>query len=135
MEAVLSLASIYKGSVTATARRFADIGPWRCAFVVWERAASADHRAKLRPRSVYRSSCAALAGWDKLVANEGSQFYRALECDHIIKGWETIDATGRRFYTETMRLGQGAMSMLIMEPDAEILAAKRHRPAQPFLFR
>jgi hypothetical protein len=135
LDGLLGLASVYKGSVTATARRFADIGPWRCAFVVWETAETAGRPGKIRPKTVYRSSCAALPGPNKLVANEGSQFYRAFDCDYIIKGWETIDATGRRFYTETMKLGQGAISMIIMEPDAEVLAGKRHRRAQPALFR
>jgi hypothetical protein len=133
LEAVLSLASIYKASVTATARRFADVGPWRCGFVLWEKEPSGPS-VKLRPRSVYRSASAALVGRDKIFACESSQVYRALECKHIVKGKETLDATGRSFYMETMKLGQGAISMIIMEPGAGLVAAKKNRPAQASLF-
>jgi hypothetical protein len=135
MEAVVNLANQYKASVTATARRFAEVGPWRCAFVFWERVVDTGRTVALRPKGVYRSSCAPLAGRDKLVAGEGPHIHRALECNHIVKGRQTLDGTGRQFYVETMKLGQGAMSMIIMEPHAEILAAKRSRPAQASLFR
>jgi hypothetical protein len=135
LAAVVGLANLYRGSITATARRFADIGPWRCGFVIWEGAATGDSSVKLRPKSIYRSSCATLARKDQVVAAEGSQFYRALECEGIVKGRETIDSSGRRFYVETMKLGAGAISMIIMEPHAEILAAKKPRPSQGGLFR
>src|SRR5208283_791590 len=60
LRAVLELARRYRASVTATARRFAEVGPWRCAFIIWGAEGNAGGRRRLCPRSVYRSSCASL---------------------------------------------------------------------------
>ena len=135
MEAVVELANRYKASVTATARRFAEIGPWRCGFVFWEKQVSLGTKARLHPRNVYKSRCAVLISRDKIVASEGSQFYRALDSDRIVKGRESLNSSGCPIYIESMKLGQGVMSMAILEPHAEILAAKKQRPVQRALFR
>jgi hypothetical protein len=134
LQAVVNLANQYKASITASARRFAEIGPWRCGFILWERAAT-DNNAELRARTVYRSHCASLASQDKILAGKGSQFCRALECDYILKGRERLDSSGRQYYVESMKLGGGVISMVLMEPHAEILAAKRPRSVQGLLFR
>jgi hypothetical protein len=135
LQAVLDLASRYRASVTATARRFAEIGPWRCAFIIWEVGGDASSRRELLPRSVYRSSCGSLPSRDRIVAGEGSQVYRAIDCKHIVKGREALSLDERRHYVESMKIGQDVISMVVMEPCAEIVAAKRPIPAQGTLFR
>lgn len=134
LQAVLGLAADYRASVTATARRLAEIGPWRCAFIIWESEDDARSRSKLRPRGIYRSSCASLPSRDKIVAGEASQVYRAIDCNHVVRGWETFGLDERRYYMESMKIGQDVISMVIMEPYAEILAAKRPISAQAELF-
>ena len=135
LEAVVNLAGRYKASVSATARRFAEVGPWRCGFIFWEKATRDDGEAKLQPRTVYRSSCASLPSRNKITVAEDSQFYHALECDDVLKGRETLDSSGRRFYVESLKLGRGVITMVLMEPYPEILAAKKPRPAQGSLFK
>jgi hypothetical protein len=133
LQAVLDLAGRYHASVTATARRFAEIGPWRCAFIIWEAGDDPGSKRKLLPRNIYRSSCASLPSRDRIVAGEGSQICRAIDCRHIVKGWETL-GLDERHYVESMKLGQDVISMVVMEPYAEIVAAKRPIPAQAALF-
>jgi Zn-dependent peptidase ImmA (M78 family) len=135
LQAVIFLAGQYKASITATARRFAEVGPWRCGFIFWERQAPQGTNAKLHPKLTYRSSCASLISRNKMVADDGSQFYRALDRDDIVKGWEALSLGGRHFYTESIKLGEEVMSMVILEPHAEILAAKRQESKQRSLFR
>jgi hypothetical protein len=50
-----------------------------------------------------------------------------------VKGWETL-GLDERHYVESMKLGQDVISMVVMEPYAEIVAAKRPIPAQAALF-
>jgi len=135
LQAVLDLAGRYHASVTATARRFAEIGPWRCAFIIWEEGHDAGSRRKLLPRSIYRSSCASLPSRDRIVAGEGSRVYRAVDCKHIVKGREALGLDERSHYVESMKIGRDVISMVVMEAYAEIVAAKRPIPAQAALFR
>lgn len=135
LQAVLDLAGHYHASITSTARRFAEIGPWRCAFIIWESGLDARSRKVLLPRSIYHSSCASLPSRDRIVAGEGSQIYRALDCKHILKGREALSSDDRQHYVESMKIGQDVISMVVMEPYAEIVAAKRPISAQPKLFR
>jgi hypothetical protein len=135
LEAVLYLASRYRGSVTATGRRFAEIGPWRCAFIIWGADDGAGSARKLFPRSIYRSSCASLPSRDRIVAGDGSQVYRAINCEHIVKGRETLGPDERSHYVESIKIGQDVISMVVLEPYAEIVAAKRPTPAQALLFK
>jgi len=129
---VLTLASRYKASVTATARRFAEVGPWRCAFILWE---TETRGSTLIPKTIFRSDDAPLTARERISARKNSQFYAALQCNHIVKGREALGPSEYPLYTESMRLGQGVISMVIFEPSPETLAARPPKRAQPFLFR
>lgn len=69
------------------------------------------------------------------MAGDGSQVYRAINCEHIVKGRETLGPDERSHYVESIKIGQDVISMVVLEPYAEIVAAKRPTPAQALLFK
>ena len=135
LNAVLKLASKYKASVTATARRFAEIGLWRCAFVIWERECTTENQTTMRPRVISKSECAPFIRSDQITTPEDSGLYVVWHSDQIIRGKDIFSAGGRRFYSESIKLGSSVLSMIIFEPYAEILAAKEPQREQQTLFR
>ncbi|HKN73300.1 MAG TPA: hypothetical protein VJX30_19865 [Terriglobales bacterium] len=52
-----------------------------------------------------------------------------------MKGRETLGPDERSHYVESIKIGQDVISMVVLEPYAEIVAAKRPTPAQALLFK
>ena len=139
LRSVLELAKRYKASVTATARRFAELCCWRCYFVVWESVTNRRNETiHLQPRAMYRSPFVSPIYKQDLIATENSQFYSALRTKEILRGREPITADKRKCYIESVRLGNGegaqVLSLLLVEPYAEYVARPRRSKPQLSLF-
>ena len=120
MRSVLELATRYGTSVTATARRFAEVGLWKCHFVTWEATSNSRNEASLRPRAVYRGPFVAPIYKQDLVAMPDSLFLTALKTKEIVVGREFVTNDEERCYTESVRLGRGedaqVLSLLLVSP-------------------
>ena len=88
----------------------------------------------LVPKTLYRSGRAPLPSKERIIARKDSLFQTALECDYVVKGRETL-GTKHRHYTESMKLGQGVITIVVFEPYAELLAVRTAKSAQTSLFR
>jgi hypothetical protein len=140
LSSVLELARRYKTSITATARRLAEIGLWKCYFIVWESAVKEQHLpSRLEPKAIYRSPFAAPLYKRELIVTPHSQFQLALSTKDIIRGREPIMADGERCYMESIRLGRGegaqVLTLLLIEPHAEYLARAKKSKRQLSLFK
>ncbi len=138
LRSVLELAARYKTSIIATARRFAEIGLWKCHFVLWEIVPNEQETPVLRPRVVYRSPFVTPIYKQDLLLNSNSLSQQALHTKDIIRGREPVTVDGERCYTESVRLGNGenaqVLSLLLIEPHAEYLARRKRSQPQLKLF-
>ncbi|MGO9273791.1 MAG: hypothetical protein ACLQOO_26725 [Terriglobia bacterium] len=120
LRSVLDLASLYRGSVGATVRRYVSVHEWKCFFIFWELAPSGSAR-RLIAKALIRKTATPLFGED-IAVREYANLLKALESNDIMRHTEQLSVGGfeDEYYIETMRLGSARhprlLSMVVTEP-------------------
>ena len=142
LDSIVYLSARYCASLSATAWRFAEMGFWKCYFVVWglgEREGS--NSVSLRVRALFRSQYASpISKSEVAVASQSTTVHCALSTNSIVKGRDYMVLGGepQEYYVESMKLGRGdsgqVLSMVLLQPDAEYVASRRRNGSQYQLF-
>lgn len=142
LNSIVLLSARYCASLSATAWRFAQMGFWRCYFLIWELRERGTHCSdSLRVRSLYRSQYAAIISRsDVQLCSSSTTVHGALATNSILKGrdYMTLGGEPQEYYVESMKLGKGdsgqVLSMILLQPEAEYLASRRVTSKQYRLF-
>jgi hypothetical protein len=142
LDSIVYLSARYGASLSATAWRFAEMGFWRCYFVVWELGErESSNSVSLRARALFRSQHASPISKSQVaVTSQSTTVHCALSKSGIVRGRDYMILGGepQEYYVESMKLGRGdsgqVLSMVLLQPDAEYVASRRRGGRQYRLF-
>lgn len=141
LDSIVYLSARYGASLSATAWRFAEMGFWRCYFVVWDGERESSNSVSVRARGLFRSQYASpISKSEVAVASQSTTVHCAFSTSGIVKGrdYMTLGGEPQEYYVESMKLGRGdsgqVLSMVLLQPDAEYVASRRRSDRQFQLF-